>query len=535
MSERKFIVVNDDIKYVTIEGCRKFLGAAYGFMGNCLAYDYEEGASTEVIEIKVPPSKWGKTYLEDLVCVLDLNSPRHKDWRTIKISSLLYDVSLKSPLELHEHTGKYPNISKQEIEQHYRGECFFTTARLRTDVRSLVWCNHEEKHVIRSVFLKGQCYDIDLKNPVQLMKFTGHYPPMFEREIPVKNGAYYLSPEKEHIYVNKSDFEDSVANVYDISINGKWYSLLGPNHICTPILRHTGLRLLSEETICIYAIQSTFKLGEVEISPVSQAQFMLDNGVKKEHLKWIKVNSHKHLIYVKSDGGTLYNYEPGFEQISPDELRRIYDAGGFWRDGKHLCLAYHDLATDNYCQENVEILPGIDVEIPEPSTKPEKWDRIVPSVKFNMPLVGGGEPQVVPGGGGAVRVEDGRPRYDLIPPSITLALAETFREGAEKYSEGNCFKGLPMSNLYNHAIAHLELFRMGDRSEPHLAHALWNIGMMHEFDVNYPEMNDLRKYFDGYPKSASSVCENATAATEPVSDGHCGCVCSKPTENSPNS
>lgn len=84
-------------------------------------------------------------------------------------------------------------------------------------------------------------------------------------------------------------------------------------------------------------------------------------------------------------------------------------------------------------------------------------------------------------------------RYDLVSPFMIESLAKTFAEGATKYGDQNWRKGLPFSNLLNHAMNHLVKYAMGDTSEPHLDHAFWNIGAMIEFRETgrEPELNDL--------------------------------------------
>lgn len=84
---------------------------------------------------------------------------------------------------------------------------------------------------------------------------------------------------------------------------------------------------------------------------------------------------------------------------------------------------------------------------------------------------------------GAVRSTDAESvRYDLISPIALRRLAETCAEGARKYGEGNWLKGIPGSDLFNHAVRHLYLWLNGDRSEDHLAHAVWNLFAIMHFE-----------------------------------------------------
>ncbi len=91
---------------------------------------------------------------------------------------------------------------------------------------------------------------------------------------------------------------------------------------------------------------------------------------------------------------------------------------------------------------------------------------------------------------GAVRSGDAEAtRYDLVSPIGLRRVAETCKEGADKYGDFNWEKGMPVDDLLNHAIRHLFLFLAGDRSEDHLAHAAWNLfAAMHSQEL-WPELN----------------------------------------------
>jgi hypothetical protein len=93
---------------------------------------------------------------------------------------------------------------------------------------------------------------------------------------------------------------------------------------------------------------------------------------------------------------------------------------------------------------------------------------------------------------GAVRSADAdEVRFDLITPIGLRRLAETCAEGAEKYGEVNWQKGIPASQMLNHAIRHLYLWLAGDSQEDHLAHAAWNILGVCHFEESLPEMIDV--------------------------------------------
>jgi len=93
-------------------------------------------------------------------------------------------------------------------------------------------------------------------------------------------------------------------------------------------------------------------------------------------------------------------------------------------------------------------------------------------------------------GTGAVRSDSVEEfRYDLVSPIGLREVARACAEGAEKYGDWNWEKGMPVHDLLNHAIAHIYGFLSGDRSEPHLGHAAWNLlAAIHSHEL-WPELN----------------------------------------------
>lgn len=93
---------------------------------------------------------------------------------------------------------------------------------------------------------------------------------------------------------------------------------------------------------------------------------------------------------------------------------------------------------------------------------------------------------------GAVRGTDASDvRFDLITPIGLRRLAETCAEGSKKYGDHNWEKGIPASEMLNHAIRHVYLWIQGDDTEDHLAHAAWNILGVCHFEEAMPEMIDV--------------------------------------------
>lgn len=91
---------------------------------------------------------------------------------------------------------------------------------------------------------------------------------------------------------------------------------------------------------------------------------------------------------------------------------------------------------------------------------------------------------------GAVRGTDRNGvRYDLLPRVAMRRLAETCAEGAAKYGDHNWLHGMPSGDMLNHALAHVFDYLDGDRSEDHLAHAIWNLcGVLHN-EERRPDMH----------------------------------------------
>lgn len=93
-------------------------------------------------------------------------------------------------------------------------------------------------------------------------------------------------------------------------------------------------------------------------------------------------------------------------------------------------------------------------------------------------------------GTGAVRSDTCEEfRYDLISPIGLREVARACAEGAAKYSDYNWERGMPVHDLLNHAIAHVYQYLAGDRREPHLGHAAWNLLAAIHSEELWPQLN----------------------------------------------
>lgn len=64
--------------------------------------------------------------------------------------------------------------------------------------------------------------------------------------------------------------------------------------------------------------------------------------------------------------------------------------------------------------------------------------------------------------------------FDCIPPEVLKLLAECLGRGARIYGKEN-WKKIPLSDNLNHAMNHINEWRRGDRSEPHLVNVMARI------------------------------------------------------------
>jgi len=94
--------------------------------------------------------------------------------------------------------------------------------------------------------------------------------------------------------------------------------------------------------------------------------------------------------------------------------------------------------------------------------------------------------------GGAVRdTQQGKPRFDLIPPAPLERLAMLYARGAEKYDEHNWVKGIPVSRCMASLMRHVHQFYKGDKDEDHGAAILFNVMcIMHYEEVGRSDIDD---------------------------------------------
>ena len=92
---------------------------------------------------------------------------------------------------------------------------------------------------------------------------------------------------------------------------------------------------------------------------------------------------------------------------------------------------------------------------------------------------------------GAVRSADkAGVMYHLITPIGLRRIAETYKEGFDKYGAFNWERGMPIGDILNHAIAHIYAYLEGKpTNEDDLAHAAWNILAAMHMEETHPHLN----------------------------------------------
>lgn len=99
---------------------------------------------------------------------------------------------------------------------------------------------------------------------------------------------------------------------------------------------------------------------------------------------------------------------------------------------------------------------------------------------------------------GGVKHDKSKRRLDLVPPSLTNAVARILEFGAEKYGDNNWRQGLQWSRIYAALQRHLSDFWSGQDTDlesklPHLYHAACNIAFLIEFYEQRKDLDDRYK------------------------------------------
>lgn len=102
-----------------------------------------------------------------------------------------------------------------------------------------------------------------------------------------------------------------------------------------------------------------------------------------------------------------------------------------------------------------------------------------------------------------VKFDQGKPRYELLPPDAVEAVARVMTDGASKYEDHN-WTGLKISRVLAALERHMKAYQAGenypyDSREHHLAHVIANALMAYHLHFNKSEADD--RYFKHVSKN----------------------------------
>jgi len=95
-------------------------------------------------------------------------------------------------------------------------------------------------------------------------------------------------------------------------------------------------------------------------------------------------------------------------------------------------------------------------------------------------------------------IQQGKGRFDLLPPYAMKRLAKHFENGAVKYGDRNWEKGMPLSRFLDSLLRHAFQILKGDKDEDHKAAVAWNAMCLIDTEERIElgllpkELNDLK-------------------------------------------
>jgi hypothetical protein len=102
------------------------------------------------------------------------------------------------------------------------------------------------------------------------------------------------------------------------------------------------------------------------------------------------------------------------------------------------------------------------------------------------------------------KFDDGKLRFDLIPPIAMAALADVFTRGGVKYGDRNWEEGISYGRIIGACKRHLSDFEAGeskdvDQGQHHLASVMWCAAVLlaYEFHGFGPEFDDRSELING--------------------------------------
>lgn len=111
-----------------------------------------------------------------------------------------------------------------------------------------------------------------------------------------------------------------------------------------------------------------------------------------------------------------------------------------------------------------------------------------------------------------IRYNQGKIRYDLLPPHAIEQLAKILTMGANKYADRNWEKGMNWTSTVASLKRHLAAFEKGEDKDPesgllHMAHIMCNAAFITEYYKIYPQGDDRPHRYLNEPKIGLDIDE----------------------------
>ena len=96
------------------------------------------------------------------------------------------------------------------------------------------------------------------------------------------------------------------------------------------------------------------------------------------------------------------------------------------------------------------------------------------------------------------RLNQGKPKWSLVPQSALIPMVQVLEYGATKYAPYNWAKGLPITEIYESLKRHLDAFMEGEDNDPestlsHIGHIQCNALFLSWMMKNRPDLDDRYK------------------------------------------
>lgn len=101
--------------------------------------------------------------------------------------------------------------------------------------------------------------------------------------------------------------------------------------------------------------------------------------------------------------------------------------------------------------------------------------------------------------------QNGKGRFDLIPPFALMRLVGVYQRGAAKYDDNNWVKGMPYGRVLDSALRHLFKWKFRKilglpMDEDHLGQAAWNVFTLMEYELIHPDLDNIEDLYKNYTK-----------------------------------